>query len=296
MPIQTFHSTSHELKTAVNDIQKQAASVKPALVIYFASSSFDQAELARELRGLFPSSPVVGCSTAGEIVSGHMLKGSVVVMTIGRDVIAETAVEVVEKVGTENRIPQALGNFEKRFGVTMSAMDPSQYIGLILIDGLSGAEERLMDKLGDLTNVFFVGGSAGDDLKFKNTFVCSDGKAYEDAAILVLMKPAAKFDIIKTQSFVDLGKTLTATKVDTSSRKVLEFNGKPAVETYAEALGVRPEELEERFMTNPLGLMVEGEPFVRSPQKTDGTSIVFYCNILEGMELNVLESTDIVKD
>ena len=66
MPIQTFHSTSHELKTAVNDIQKQAASVKPALVIYFASSSFDQAELARELRF-----PLAGAGVPPrEIVSG----------------------------------------------------------------------------------------------------------------------------------------------------------------------------------------------------------------------------------
>lgn len=296
MPIQTFHSTTHELKAAVHDIQKQAASVKPALVLYFASSSFDQPGLAREIQGLFPSAPVIGCSTAGEIVSGRMLKGSVVVMAIEQDVIAALAIEVVDKVGTENRIPQALGNFEQHFGVPVSAMDPSQYIGLILVDGLSGAEERLMDKLGDLTNVFFVGGSAGDDLKFRSTCVCTGGRAYEDAAILVLIRPAAKFDIIKTQSFADLGKTLTATRVDTASRKVLEFDGKPAVQAYAEALGVRPEELEDRFMSNPLGLMVDGEPFVRSPQKTDGTSVVFYCNILKGMELNILESMDIVKD
>ena len=42
-------------------------------------------------------------------------------------------------------------------------------MGIILIDGLCCKEELIMDKMGDLTNVTFIGGSAGDDLKFENT-------------------------------------------------------------------------------------------------------------------------------
>ena len=34
---------------------------------------------------------------------------------------------------------------------------------------------------------------------------------------------------------------------------------------YAEALGVKPEDLPEQFMAHPLGLMIGGEPFVRRP-------------------------------
>jgi hypothetical protein len=49
-------------------------------------------------------------------------------------------------------------------------------------------------------------------------------------------------------------------------------------------------------MRHPLGLMVQGEPFVRSPQRVDGHSIVFYCRIKQGMQLEVLEATDIVAD
>jgi hypothetical protein len=52
-----------------------------------------------------------------------------------------------------------------------------------------------------------------------------------------------------------------------------------------------------RFMSNPMGLMVGDEPFVRSPQRVleDG-SMVFYCQIREGTELELLESTDIIAD
>jgi hypothetical protein len=49
-------------------------------------------------------------------------------------------------------------------------------------------------------------------------------------------------------------------------------------------------------MSNPIGLIDEDNLFVRSPQQVDGDSILFYCNILEGMELTLLKSGDIVAD
>jgi hypothetical protein len=65
---------------------------------------------------------------------------------------------------------------------------------------------------------------------------------------------------------------------------------------YAEALGVTVEEAANRFMTNPVGLMVDNEPYVRSPQQFKGNGMVFYCNIREGSELMLLQSGDIVAD
>jgi len=49
-------------------------------------------------------------------------------------------------------------------------------------------------------------------------------------------------------------------------------------------------------MKNPIGLMLDDEPYVRSPQRIDDSKMVFYCNIKKGMELSVLESTDIIND
>jgi hypothetical protein len=47
-------------------------------------------------------------------------------------------------------------------------------------------------------------------------------------------------------------------------------------------------------MHNPVGVVYEGEPFVRSPQRIKENSIVFYCGVKEGIELSLLESTDII--
>jgi hypothetical protein len=49
--------------------------------------------------------------------------------------------------------------------------------------------------------LIYIGGSAGDDLKFSQTWVYANGKAFTDTALLALMKPAVGFSFIKTQSF-----------------------------------------------------------------------------------------------
>jgi hypothetical protein len=176
-------------------------------------------------------------------------------------------------------------------------MDPQKYVGIVLVDGLSCAEEGLMESIGDLTNVTFIGGSAGDDLKFKSTYVYTKGKCYTNAAVLALIKPRKGFTFIKAQSFRDLNKTLEVTKADEAKREVFEFNGKPAAIAYAEAVGTSVDDAPKKFMLNPLGLIIDDEPYVRSPQqiKSNG-SMSFYCGVLEGTELSLLESTDIISD
>lgn len=49
-------------------------------------------------------------------------------------------------------------------------------------------------------------------------------------------------------------------------------------------------------MRYPLGLMVEGEPFIRSPQQVQDDKIVFYCAVKNGMELELMEAQDMIQD
>lgn len=245
----------------------------------------------------FPTADIAGCTTAGELVSGKMLNNSVVAMAFDAETMEDVVIGVVQNLKTENQVPQVLAAFEQHTGQKMIDLNVNQYVGLILIDGLSGAEEKIMDKLGDLTNVLFVGGSAGDDLKYKATYVFAGGKAYTNAAALALLKPKTKFEVVKTQSFRALDTVLKATRVNEAARTVYEFNGEPAREVYCQALGLPPDEAQSRFQRQPLGLMVEGEPYVRGPwQFQEDGSLTFFCQIKEGMELNLLYATDIVHD
>lgn len=296
MQIQTAYSQSDDINEAVSQIKAQFDSLDSKIVLFFASSNFDPEMTASAFKETFAGTPTFGCSTAGEIVSGKMLKNAVVAMALSTSVIEDFSFQVVQKIKSENNTAQAIKEFENHFGVAASEMDFEKYVGIILMDGLSGAEERVMDNLGDLTNVMFIGASAGDDLKFSKTWVFADGKAYTDAALLIMLKPGVPFSFIKTQSFVAKPQKLVPTRVDEETREVLEFNGMPAAKAYAEAIGVPQDELESRFMVNPIGLMINDEPFIRSPQRLNGDTVAFYCMVSEGMELSLLESLDIISD
>ena len=298
MNIITAYSTQDNIENVVKDIKQQMGDFDAKMVIFFASSKFDPQNIAAQMQNMFTTASVFGSTTAGEIISGKMLKNSVVAMAFNSNIIGDVKVEVIENLtdkGVEG-VEIAYTAFEKYFGHSMQALDVDKYVGMVLFDGLSGAEERILDRMGDLTDVRFVGGSAGDDLKFEKTYVYANGNAYQNAAILVLLKPSINFGLIKTQSFCQLSQKLVATKVNEENRTVLEFNHKPAAKAYAEAIGTSLEEASNHFMHNPIGLMIDDEPYVRSPMQIKDEHVIFYCNVLEGAELALLEATDIIAD
>jgi hypothetical protein len=295
MSITTLQSSIKEIKNAVQELKSQSKGLSPELIIYFASPKYNPELLAAEMKQEFPISQSLGCTTSGEIVTGKMLDESIVAMAFEHE-LDDFQIQIVENISTRNQMPAVFNKFEKHFKESLLTLDQEKYVGIILIDGLSKAEERIMDQIGDLSSIPFIGGSAGDDLAFEQTFVFANGNAYTDAAILAVLKPTHGFDIIKTQSFSNMGIELEATKVQEVDRKVIEFNHKPAVQAYADALGIPAEKASEQFMQHPLGLMIGDEPYVRSPQQVEKGKIVFYCSILQGMKLSLLNSTDIIKD
>lgn len=296
MNIKAVYSIEKTIELVVEDLKNQLNDFNTKMLIIFGSSLFEQDELIGKIKSNFVSALVFGCSTAGEIVSGKMLKGSVVAMALNGNVIGDAKIEVIDNIKEINKVKDAFDSFARYYNEPVAAMEPERYIGIVLMDGLSNSEEKIMDRIGDLTNVIFIGGSAGDDLKFSRTYVYGEGKAYTNAAVLVLIKPSVSFDIIKTQSFAVLEHKFTATKVNPEARAVIEFNYKPAAWVYSEALGISIDDLDHYFMSNPVGLLIDNEVYVRSPQQIEGSSILFYCNILEDMEVSLLEATDIVGD
>lgn len=296
MSIQTTFST-RPLPEAIADLRPKRVGAPYKAVLFFASPGYDPAEVSRAMQQAFPDACVAGCSTAGEIACGRMMTGSIAAMFLDDEVVEDAAVAVVPGLHSGgDLLAKPLAALEDHFQEPIAELDFEKYVGLVLVDGLSGAEERLMDQLGDATDVLFVGGSAADDLKFQATHVYAQGQAWTDSAVLVLLRLRRGFEIVKTQSFRSTGKTLTATAVDEARRTVLEFDHRPALDAYAAALGVPRQEAAAHFFEYPLGLMVEGEPFVRSPQRAEGAGIVFYCQIKQGMQLEVLHAADIVAD
>jgi hypothetical protein len=298
MKARTSFSTQQDPAQVAASLKRELGDADTRLLVYFASAQYEPVTLARAIADAFPSVVTFGCTTAGEIVTGRMLDQSVVAMALGSELVKKVHVALAEGVSAASRsaCKTAVRTLEQVVGAKLDALDSQKYCGLILTDGLTGVEEAVMDEIGNASNLTFIGGSAGDDLKFKKTYIFVNGRAYSDIAALALLEMAVPFHVVKTQSFRVLPKVLVATKVNERKREVLEFDGRPAAEAYAGALGVPVSALAAEFMKHPLGLLAGDEPFVRSPQAVDGNVVRFYCQILEGMEMHVLEATDIVVD
>lgn len=298
--IKSSFSTKFLEEEAVAEIKSQLNISNIKLVIFFSSNNYDQDKLSRLMKDAFKDCVVVGCSTAGEIVSGKLLDNSVVAMAINSKIIADIKLEVIKNMNENLNIEEAFSSFEKYYGQSLYTMDSTRFVGVSLIDGISMKEEKIMDLIGDRTNIFFVGGSAGDDHKFFKTYVFAEGISYTDSAAFLIIKinDNAEFGIIKTQSFTPLNHVFIANKVNEEKREVIEFNNRPALVEYAEAVGAASiDQVSKYFSSNPLGLSVgEKDMFIRTPQRIKDNSMLFYCNILEGMEVRLLKSTNILED
>ena len=200
MPITTAHSIL-SLPEAVRDLQAQCGDCKPKFILFFASTKYEPRSLSEQLWAAFPGTCIVGCSSAGEIASAKMMTGALVAMFFPADAVEDASAAVVKDLHSEVHVREVFAEFERHYGQPASSLSLGQHVGLVLVDGLSGAEERLMEKIGDYSDILFVGGAAGDDLKFCKTHVYCDGKAYSDAAVLVLLRLKNGYEILKTQSF-----------------------------------------------------------------------------------------------
>jgi hypothetical protein len=295
--IKSAYTTEKNIVSAVANIKEQL-SASAALIIYFASSEYDPIELSKAFKTAFGNIPQIGCTTSGELVSGKMLDNSITAMSLSSEEIGEVNIQVAQKIKEDpEAIARAFYGFEQALGTSMIGLDHEKYVGLVLTDGLSGCEEKVMDSIGNLTNISFIGGSAGDDLKFTKTHVFANGQAFSNASVMAVFKSKAPFSILKTQSFKTTKNILKVTESDPDQRKVITFNNKPATVAYAEALGVEERTLADHIFKNPVGLVADGsEIFVRSPRAIEGNEMFFYCSMIDGMELSLLNSTDIIED
>jgi hypothetical protein len=141
-----------------------------------------------------------------------------------------------------------------------------------------------------------IGGSAGDDLKFKKTWVFHGGAFHTDSAVLTLVATSYPVTVFKTQHFVSTDERLVVTEADTTHRVVREINGLPASGEYARLIGTTAGKLGPvRYAASPVMVLIDGTDYVRSIQKVNADdSITFYCAIDEGLVLRVGRGIDLV--
>ncbi len=230
---------------------------KATLVLAFGASGLDPESAAvRELAERFPTSHVLGCSTAGEILGASVLDGSLVVaVACFASVRLESTFAPVSSAADSRAAGQALGAQlagDDLRGVLVLA-DGIQVNGSELVRGIS---ERLPQ------GIPITGGLAGDGREFRRTWVITGkdpprgGPPRGGATALGFYGQALRFGHGSKGGWDIFGPERLVTR--SQGHVLYELDGRPALALYKEYLGHRASGLPATALLFPLALRSQG--------------------------------------
>ena len=302
MPARKGFSATSDPAEAIRELVDRIGQPAMALVVFFASPSYDRARLAEAIAAELPGIEVIGCTTAGEITSEGYRENTITAVSFGRDDYKASIRLIPEldrfRMEHGNEVVQDLFADLGMAPLTVRSI-PHQTFGMLLIDGLSRQEEVVVSSISRfLDPVPLFGGSAGDGLDFGVTWVFAHGAFHTNAAVLALIETSCAFSVFKFDHFRPTDKKMVVTEADPVRRLVMEINAERAAPAYAKMVGLDEHELGPMtFAAYPVVVRVGGEYHVRSIQKVeDDGSLRFYCGIDEGLVLTVADGDDIARN
>lgn len=280
-------------------LKEQWKGFSPKLILFFASSELGGDNPAAIIKNAFPDAEVVGCTSHSEFYKNKFTSRNICAMGFDDASVSDVCVEVVTEPKNRKEMRALLREMHGHFGGYDAILDEyKKFVGIVLfeLESVSISEESFMDSLGMVTDVPFVGGTASSNNGRASRVYCN-GEEHTDAVVLAILKTTCGFDILKTQS-ADLlcEQAYTATHSDAAGRMLYELDGRPAIEVYAEAVGVSTDEATNRFTANPFGMLSGRELFIRAPKERLDGAISMFCGLPEGARVYILKSGDIVED
>jgi hypothetical protein len=271
-----------------------------SLAVFFASTDYDLHALERELNGRFAGTPLIGCTSAGEISAAGYMSGGIVGFSLARPdfVTVSATIENLRRfsIADGHAIVRSLQN---RLDQEAGGLLPDNTFAFLLIDGLCKCEEVVLSAISSaLGDVPLFGGSSGGGLTFQRSYVFDGGRFQTAAAVLVMVRTRAPFKLFTIDHFVDSDTKMVVTEADPVARIVTEINAEPAGREYARLVGLAVDKLTPMiFATHPVVVKVGGRYYTRSIQKVnEDESLSFFCAIDKGIVLTVARGTDLLQN
>jgi hypothetical protein len=290
---------------AAEDLCKQLGSAKPKLVVMFASRDRDQRALNRAVRERLPKDTrLVGATTGGEIDRDGMHSGTVVMAALSGDL--EVGLGMGHNLSHDAAAAgeNAIRTAARELGARADDLGTRKYGAMVIDDGFRFRKEELLLGVMSMNQAMVaVGGGASDsepDATKQSAELHVDGEVATDAAVVALFRTDAPWAAMRSHWYAPTGQTIRITKIDSTAKRALEIDGKPAAQRYADLLGVTPADLEfgtpNGFAVRPTALRVGREYFIRAPWKPLEDGSILFANMLEeGSELELVKLTDIVE-
>lgn len=221
------------------------------LVIVFGGSCFiDEPSPVAELCDAFPSSRVIGCSTAGEICRDQIFDDSLVVAVL--------AFEHTDVALAAAPVATSAASFDAGASLAEQLDADDLRAVFVLSDGLSVNGSALAAGINSVldASVVVTGGLAGDGDRFERTWVLREGKPTTGWVTAVgLYGDRLRYGHGSRGGWDIFGPERTVTRSE--GNVLYELDGLPALELYKAYLGERAAELPGSALLFPLSLRAD---------------------------------------
>ncbi|MCW3054037.1 MAG: hypothetical protein JWN14_3207, partial [Chthonomonadales bacterium] len=200
----------------------------PDVLIVFASPKHEYKTLLEALDTTCRPEVLVGCSSAGEFISGTFGVSSCCAVAL-RSSEMKFAVGVGRNVGADRAeaVQQMVAPFQG-----LSGQDFVFRSALVLTDALAGYAEELVESLTLATagRYQLFGGGAGDDDRFSRTHVFYGTEVLTNAAVALEILSNKPLGVGVQHGWKPVGRPMRVTQ--TAGARVQSINAAPAVEAF----------------------------------------------------------------
>lgn len=282
---------SHEAGKSIGDqISEALGGDSPDALIIFASPTYDYAQLLPAITEACSPGTLVGCSSAGEFVTGSLGVHAVSALalkapemefnaSLGRGLRADTEAAAAEVVGSFRGVSD--NNYLYRSA-------------LVLTDALAGRADRLVEELTLLTagTYQFFGGGAGDDGQFSHTYVFYGAEAHSDAVVALEILSNKPIGIGVSHGWLPATPAMRVTASE--GMNLVSVNAAPALELFEEHAQQTGQQIDPAnplpfFLHNVIGLKDEQGYHLRVPLHVgDDGSIMCAADVPSGATMHVM--------
>ena len=288
-------SHAAEARAAVAEALGSVDVTETCFILAFCPEGLDLDTVARALEEGAGGVPSFGCTTAGTITPFGYETDTLLLLAFPREHF-RCASHLIAPLNplSMNAIAADVRGVAARFRRTAGW----SRLALIFADGLAKQEELLVSTLeAALGELPIFGGSAGDNLAFRETFVLHGGRSHSNAAIFLLLETDLEFKGLGFDHFLPTDQQMVVTEAIPEQRLVLEINGAPAALEYSRLVGCPVERLSPQvFAENPMLVRQNMNYYVRAIHGAPGAhALSFLGAIDDGLILTLGRGKEIIE-
>ncbi len=303
MKIATSSSAAQCAKEAIEDIvfEIKKSLREPHLILVYYTETHNGVTLRTELSAKYPNAKILGCSSCrGTMTEKGYVSGHSVAVWAVEDAMGAYGTAAAEFVASFDMTTQVRAVLRKAI---VNSQRPGELPALIILHATTGHEEIILqaitDELG--VNIPIIGGSAADNNVEGNWSIFNKQTYTRSGIAISVLYPTAQVSYSFHSGYTNTEFKAIATKIE--GRKLLELDGRPAANVYAEwfekinGLSLNSAHLFSQSTLFPLGRQagdIHGVPYFslsHLARFTASDGIEMFCNFTEGEEVHFMSGS-----